>query len=247
MTNKTAIERDAADSFVRDAANHQMTVLHDDGLYRHLRFAAPDHGFSWFELITWPGALAIRGDHGGHTFARTDDMFTFFRRNGNTRGINPGYWAEKLPDGGRSVQVYSEDVLRAELDSHLAEYAEAYPRLKSDYATAKEAYDGLPRTEQWQKPEPVEPKSPAEIQETIADYDADGALSYESGAREMLAGLERAGVVSDTWEWDLSDWDYHYLWCCHAIVWGIAQYDAAKPVPTVQNGVQTVELAGVSR
>lgn len=30
-----------ADTFARDIANHQMAVLHDDGDYRHLRFAEP--------------------------------------------------------------------------------------------------------------------------------------------------------------------------------------------------------------
>lgn len=29
---------DIAARFARDTAQHEMTVLHDDGLYRHLRF-----------------------------------------------------------------------------------------------------------------------------------------------------------------------------------------------------------------
>ena len=41
MSDKTATKtsaEEAAEAFARDTADHQMTVLHDDGLYRHLRF-----------------------------------------------------------------------------------------------------------------------------------------------------------------------------------------------------------------
>ncbi|URN11302.1 hypothetical protein LUW77_03145 [Streptomyces radiopugnans] len=91
-----------------------MTVLHNDGLYRHLRFMSPRTSEFRFELVTWPGSLTIRGDYGDpHTFSRLDDMFQFFRAD-RRRGINPHYWAEKLGrDGGRrSVKSYSEELLR---------------------------------------------------------------------------------------------------------------------------------------
>jgi hypothetical protein len=35
----------------------------------------------------------------------------------------------------------------------------------------------------------------------------------------------------DTWEWSFKDYDWWFLWACQAIVWGIAQYDAAKAAP----------------
>jgi hypothetical protein len=53
---------EAADAFARNVANHIKNVLHDDGLYRHLRFARPDRSASWFDIVTWPGSLAVRGD-----------------------------------------------------------------------------------------------------------------------------------------------------------------------------------------
>lgn len=208
--NTKDITKDIAERFKRDTANHVMTVLHDDGLYRHLRFANPDSSFYWFEIVTWPNVLTIRGDVGTVTFSRGADMFTFFRG----RAVNPSYWAEKTPDHGRSLREYSEDLLKAELSAALTDYEEDYPDL---------AASG-PR-----------PKTPEEIRELIANYEADGSLAYEDGARELLAELEQAGVVSDTWEWDLSEWKWTFLWCCHAIVHAIAQYDAYKaagvPVP----------------
>lgn len=33
---------------------------------------------------------------------------------------------------------------------------------------------------------------------------------------------------ADSWEWDLRDWDWWFLWACHAIQWGVAQYEAAR-------------------
>ena len=43
---------------------HELHVLHSDGLYRHLRFQAPGTGMWHWDLVTWPGSLAIRGDIG---------------------------------------------------------------------------------------------------------------------------------------------------------------------------------------
>ncbi|MET9956683.1 hypothetical protein ABZ135_34765 [Streptomyces sp. NPDC006339] len=92
-------------------ARHSMTVLHSDGLYRHLRFMNPRTSEYWFDIVTWPGSLTYRGDVGeDYVFTRVEDMLTFFRsRNG---GINPHYWAEKLGGGRRSVREYSETLLR---------------------------------------------------------------------------------------------------------------------------------------
>lgn len=242
----TKIRRDAqadvAERFAKDVAGHAMTVLHDDGLYRHLRFAEPNHSFYWFDLVTWPGSLAIRGDCGGHMFTRTRDMFEFFRRNGNDHGINPGYWAEKLPDGARSVRKFSEDELRARVEESVTEYGARLPDLVHRYDHAKIAYDQSTHSERWplgSTREPVKPKTLDEVRELIQDYDDDGRLSHEEGARELLGELQRAGVASDSWEWDLSDWDWQFLWCCHAIAWGVRQYDAAKAAPAAAEEVPT--------
>jgi len=37
----------------------------------------------------------------------------------------------------------------------------------------------------------------------------------------------------DTHEWDLRDYAWWFLWACHGIAWGIAQYDAAKTATAV--------------
>jgi hypothetical protein len=207
------ITNDIAERFARDigphvyasgrasSRAHEMTVLHDDGLYRHLRFKSPDHGAYWFDIITWPGCLTIRGDlNTGYTFARMADMFEFFRG----KGINPGYWAEKLDAGINSVKEYSEDRFRQLVVDHLDEFADQDPMLAQ---TAK-----------------------AEI---LANKD----IVHSEGARSVLSDWEARGAFSNTWEWDLRDFDWSFLWACHAIVFGIAQYDAVK-------SVSAAELAG---
>jgi hypothetical protein len=47
----------------------------------------------------------------------------------------------------------------------------------------------------------------------------------------------------DVWEWSFSDYEWQFLWACHAINWGIRQYDAAKtpaPVPALSAAAEAV-------
>ncbi|WP_255951608.1 hypothetical protein [Streptomyces odontomachi] len=187
--------------FARDTANHEMTVLHDEGLYRHLRFMNPRSSEFWFELVTWPGSLTIRGDYGDpHTFSRLDDMFKFFRAD-RRWGINPHYWAEKLGrDGGRrSVKEYSENLLRQRVIEQFTEDA------------------------RWNG------GVPAGTGKALRTWVLDEDLSDEHQARNVLEAFAHQGYeFSDVWEWDFHDYRSDFLWACHAIQWGIGQYDAAR-------------------
>lgn len=99
-------ERDAAQRFPRDVAQHELTVLHDDGLYRHLRFAKPGTGCMAFAIVTWPGRLCFCGDMGTYVFERVTDMLEFFRHD----APNLGYWAEKCVSQDRSgVREYERE------------------------------------------------------------------------------------------------------------------------------------------
>jgi hypothetical protein len=106
--------------FARDTANHQLEIRHDDGLYRHLRMRSTDHSMYWYDVITWPGSLCVRGDIGDdYVFTRLPDMLQFFRSRSGT--INADYWAEKLPGGRRSVEEYSPDLMRRRIRDRVAE------------------------------------------------------------------------------------------------------------------------------
>lgn len=197
---------DIAARFARETAKHQLTVLHDDGLYKHLKFKQPGDSAYWFDLITVPGSLIFRGDGESFVFARERDMFGFFRSNPDrkTMRISPDYWAEKLTSDRDSVRVYSREVF----DRYVAEI------LKD----AEEQWPGV--TDAW-------------VLETDDAFDYN--LDHEQSARDALDSFsyspkgddETAFRFTDTWEASFRDFDWWYLWGCHAIVWGIARYDAA--------------------
>lgn len=195
---------DIASRFREDTQKHQMMVLHEDGLYRHLRFTSNPTGYGeyWFDLITWPGCLTVRGDYGeAYTFSRERDMFPFFRS--RSGGINPHYWAQKLDGGTNSVKTYSEDLFRQLVVEHFV-----------DAVRWSDAPRGLGLA----------------IRERILNQD----LYDEGDARDLLESFEFKGFeFSDVWEWSFGDWDRSFLWACHAIVWGIGQYDAARKTAEV--------------
>jgi hypothetical protein len=108
------MSRDCTEStFLKDVSDHQMTVVHDDGLYRHLRFQKPGTVIYYFGIVTWPGHLCYYGDMGCFVFSRLQDMFEFFRDPDGLR-INPGYWAEKCeaPDRNGGILEYDPDKAR---------------------------------------------------------------------------------------------------------------------------------------
>lgn len=85
--------------FREDVKDHKIQILHDDGVYRHLRFKKQGTINYSFELVTYPNHLVISGDMGCYVFSRqTHDMFRFFAsdRLNDPISINPHYWTEKL-------------------------------------------------------------------------------------------------------------------------------------------------------
>jgi hypothetical protein len=205
------------DSFERNTREHELTVLRDDGLYRHLRCKAPDTISYYFDVVTWPGYLAIVGDCGDFVFSRIRDMFNFF---GAEHGINPDYWAQKLqaPRPERATE-FSHDAFHATLMGWADDQCEdfgygellPYPSLIRGAIEQQIFRDYVyvsPRDGLWIVPSRWE-----------KHYS-----SFEE-AREALKDLE--GIDQDDYlEWGESfrEYDFHFLWCCFAIVWAIEQY-----------------------
>ncbi|GAA4221400.1 hypothetical protein FHR32_005070 [Streptosporangium album] len=206
-------ERDMAERFARETAAHEMTVLHDDGLYRHLRFQQPGTGMYWFELVTWPGKLAFAGDVDGYAFSCTPDMLGFFRQSSWQGGINPTYWDEKVIASHDSVMTYSQDLFNKQVADDLKEAEEHYPGV----------------TKAWNE----------KVNGDLAEYNTE----HEHDARAALNDFEYLPEGAsgepfrfyDAWEWQLKDYNWSFLWCCHAIVWGIAQYDKAKTLAPAES------------
>jgi hypothetical protein len=202
-----------AEQFTRDIATHQMHVIRDDGVHRHIRFKRPDTMCMHFDLITWPGYLCYTGDMGTYVFQRLNDMFTFFRR-GENRGhyrIDLRYWAEKLEasDRGDGVREWTAEKFKAEV------------RDRFEQDTSDE--------EEW----PAERK--AELWSEIEEQVCAAADDSEHHAWVALWELEHDGFRFQDWERDCKVWTHRFLWCCHALEWAIATYDAAKqPAPEGQ-------------
>jgi len=88
-----------AESFLKDVESHELNILRDDGVYRHIFVKQPNTVCESFNIITTPGYLIYYGDMGSFVFTRVQDMFNFFRR--KELSINEGYWAEKLEAADR--------------------------------------------------------------------------------------------------------------------------------------------------
>ncbi|MDQ0854835.1 hypothetical protein QFZ79_002946 [Arthrobacter sp. V4I6] len=186
--------------FNRDVEEHEMTVLHDDGLYRHLRFAAPKTSIGWFSIITTPGQLTIFGDMGTFVFARLQDMFEFFMGNGY---VNAGYWAEKLQavDRNSDVREHSEDLFKRWVLENF-----------------------------WEQREEYEPDVAAQIWADIRDSLFDPYEDTSAAGRHaLLARFHSSGFqYHDSWELNWDEYGFRFLWCCHAILAGIRHYNEAR-------------------
>lgn len=221
-------EKLIAARFARDTADHQMTVAHDHGLYRHLKFrhTGPNYAsYYWFDLITVPGALIFQGDGESFTFRRTEDMFAFFRGSAWQGAPDLHYWAEKLTGrGGRNgVRTYSQDLMARLVSEHVAEVVD-----DGEGGTLPE-YAGLADAVREQVLDELSGNESID-RRTVEQFRwwADPKAEFRR-PRPPRPDFE----FSDVWEWDARDYDWWFVWACHAIVWGIAQYDARDTaVPT---------------
>jgi hypothetical protein len=221
---------------------HEMTVLHDEGLYRHLRFRSPDTGVYWFDLITWPGCLTVNGDCGTFTFSREEDMFGFFRG----RQVNPQYWAEKVR-GETRTRTYSEQRFREQVTEAAEEAAATWPglaeaveeRIFGDFAgwditQDHDAHLALGAFEHGATFTVTCPTCGTLAEGLGDENEADRQCTRHTLNERALSGhLAMPGKVDGfrfayAWEWDLQDYDWWFLWSCHAIAWGIARYDAQR-------------------
>lgn len=199
--------------FLKEVANHQMAILRDDGVNRHLRFRQPNTNMFMFEIITWPGYLCYSGDMGCYVFSRIDDMFEFFRTDrhhmpltdGNTLAINPSYWGERLQAQsmfGEGFKKFSDDLLR-----------EVVKRAYDDHIADANLSDE-DKADLWQ-----------EIESQVLDSAEDGEYAAHVALRDFSChGFE----FTDSWEYRLTDYTWYFIWCCYALAWAIGKYDEKK-------------------
>ena len=189
--------------FLKDVAQHEMTVVRDDGVSRHLRFQKPGTYNMHFDLITWPGYLCYTGDMGTYVFRRMEDMFAFFRIEGLR--INPGYWGEKLEAVDRfdGYRKWSQNKFEQRIRDDFDEWVEDGELSDRQKAAAKEQFE-------------------SDVIRALGDgkeaaYLA--AMDFEFDGRSPF---------QDWWEVDTDDYSFRFLWCCYALAWGVQKYDEAS-------------------
>lgn len=190
--------------FLKDVANHEMTVLLDNGVYRHIRFKNPNSFINHFDIVTYPGYLCYSGDMGSYVFNRLEDMFNFFRQGNIDEGlkINPYYWSEKVEAQCRrdGIKEYS---------------AEKFREVIIDWLDQEEDV-----TE--------------DLRQAVNDEVLCAAGDGEHEARRVVDDFEHDDFrFRDFWETDLTVYTYRFIWCCYAIVWAIDAYDK-KLTPEVE-------------
>lgn len=211
--------------FLKDVAAHEMEIIRDDGLNRHIRFKRPDEMAYYFDVVTWPGSLVVSGDCGTWAFSRNPDMFDFFRTkkqdwNYNKKGglsINPSYWAEKLlavdasrgkRDGG--PQEYSQVIFEKRIRERIKDYFSRGSMSPSKLRKVKK--DILEQVE--------DEVLCAESEESAHRAASDFSFDYIDSD-----GDKRTFRFEDFWETNLRDWTWGFIWNLHAIVWCIREYD----------------------
>lgn len=199
----------AQDDFLKDVQSHTMTVVKDDGVFRHLTFRQPEHSWlHWFEVITWPGALCFRGDVGTYVFSRLPDMFKFFRHKAEDGSlyINDSYWAEKLIASDCRGR-HADGVMRFDPD----EFAAAVNRRYVDHV--RHNMRGMPEERRSLR---------LALEDEVLAY----ADSGEYEAKRAAGSFDHDGfALTDFWEVDCSKYTVQFIWCLYAISWAIQQYD----------------------
>lgn len=187
------------ETFLKDVSEHKLTVIKDDGLYRHIRLSRPGSSCMRFDIITWPGSICYTGDMGSYVFSRVQDMFGFFRRS-KLSIKNPSYWREKLDavdcDGIRksgAAKIFSFEKFKKAIEEYLDD---------SD----------------------VSPELRQEVIDKVIFGDEDGTRCYDR-AYEFRSALDPKFEFHDLFEWDFYEFEYRFIWCCYALVFAISEYD----------------------
>lgn len=194
--------------FLSDVEEHEISIIRDDGVNRHVRFQRPGSWSYKFDLITWPGHLCITGDCGTYVFSRINDMFEFFRTEQSYRDahpenklfINTGYWGEKLlsicRQGG--YQEFDEE----EFDE------EAFRERIAVYTSDNDSL-----------PEGLQEEIDAWV---LSEIDNGGEAAYAAAYNFEYEGFQFVDFFDGG---GTEKYTFHYVWCLYAIAWGIQKYD----------------------
>lgn len=212
-----------AKRFYRDTQDHELEIVKDDGVHRHLRMRKPGDSSYWYEIVTWPGRLAFSGDGESFVFSRLEDMFEFFRSGfyGDQIHINASYWAEKLTSDRESVHRYQMDLFETALNEQVDQIAED---MAEDVAKRfREAVEDMLQSEDY-----------STMDAAIGMLDR---FEFYSNKDDEYDYKKSADITfDDPWEWvhGCKDYEWWFLWALYGIVKAIHEYDKAKAETAVE-------------
>lgn len=185
--------------FNSDIGGGKLTLVHDSGLHRYLTFRPRKGNFCWFDIITSPGQLTIRGDMGDFVFVREPDMLRDFF----SRDVNPHYWREKLvaQDVSTPAWQYERELFTKYVAQHFWDRRTKYT---PDVAAAL-----------WREIRETGPLS-----EWTDAHDATSAWT----TLDAFVGEHAPYRYESDYEEDFHDYSFQYLWCCHAVLLACRAY-----------------------
>lgn len=201
------MKKPTLESFLKDVSQHEMKVESNHGLYRTFYFGKPGTGNMHFRITQWPGYLTYSGDMGCYTFSRIEDMLHFFRSEPEDRGINPGYWEEKIQSlsrYGNGCSEFSREAFETYVNDTFNQWVED---LKEEELSDPEEIE--------ERDEKIDSVKDA-IDSLLSEEDEIGCIAAIRDWDEALCG----DLFIDWWENDFEEYTYHYLWCCWALAWG---------------------------
>lgn len=191
--------------FNRDTAGHEMDVLHNDGLYRHLQFTTPGHGNGAFQIVTCPGLLTITGDMGTFSFSQISDMFDYFRG-----AFKPERWATKVVNGAsggaKEVSEFSNSAFKQWL---LVDHVESL----DEYSAAV--------VEEW--------RSVLDVNFLNDNAQVVGTASEAAWLLDQLELPEELEEHYNAASYSSQEWDvfsFQFAWCAAAILTAIRTFGA---------------------
>lgn len=199
--------------FLRDVADHQMIVIRDDGVNRHIRFKRPGTSCYQFDLVTWAGYLCYAGDMGTYVFTRIADMFEFFRRSPSSLfRIDFRYWAEKCEAGDKSdgIREYDAEAFKTEIRRQKGQLALRYYRIldTEQFADLMSDLDNV-----------INSEDEYEAIQSVRDFQ----FTYRDKGGEH----QHIHLCTDDFP-TCKRYSFRFVWCCYALAWGVKQYDDAK-------------------
>ena len=200
------------EKFIKDVKGHQLKIIKDDGVYRHLLFKRQNGSMYWTEIIASPNLLTINGDMGTWVFSRVDDMFEFFRN--PELEINYHYWTEKLKAGRTSCEKFYMNLFYKNITKYIEDYfQDSIENINEDF------YDDYLK-------DIVEAEDEIEVVSKIRDF---YIYSDDRILKDLPECYKQFNFDDFNEYWKLCyKADYQYVWSLFCIVKIIQEYDKIK-------------------